>query len=545
MMSCGRRDESRRGTHECVRHLGLLVFTVAAVSAAAAPKELRFAMSGEPKSFDPLQVSDSNSETVRYLTAGVLMRVNRVTDKLQPELAESFELKDGGRTIAFRLRAGLRFSDGSPLTSADVARTLNRALDPKQASPYGDTLRSTEGDPAIATPSPREITLRYKSPKAGLDRIFDGIGISPAANAKFPATAGPFYVAEYQPGDYVRLARNPHYWKRDGAGHALPYLDSIRIDIQQNHDIELTRFLRGDLALIDRVEPENFDRIAKEKPAAARSLGASLDSEFLWFNQSPAKSLPDYKRAWFRSTVFRNAVSTAIHRDDIVRIVYRGHAHAAAGPISTANKFWFNAALKPRVADPQGALKALAAEGFAMRDGVLRDREGHAVEFSLITNSGNRPREKMASLIQSDLAKIGIKVNTVSLDFGSLIDRIAKSFDYEAALLGFTNADVDPIEETNVWLSSGPQHQWWPNQKTPATPWEARLDQLELKQSSDGSRESRKKAVDEVQKIVFTEEPFIYLVNPDYLCAISPSVKGAQPTVATPQVWWNIEWFSF
>ncbi len=111
-----------------------------------APKELRFAMAGEPKSFDPLQVSDSNSETVRYLTAGVLMRVNRVTDKLQPELAESFELKDGGRTIAFRLRAGLQFSDGSPLTSADVARTLNRALDPKQASPIGDTLRSTEGE---------------------------------------------------------------------------------------------------------------------------------------------------------------------------------------------------------------------------------------------------------------------------------------------------------------------------------------------------------------------------------------------------------------
>ncbi len=59
-----------------------------------------------------------------------------------------------------------------------------------------------------------------------------------------------------------------------------------------------------------------------------------------------------------------------------------------------------------------------------------------------------------------------------------------------------------PIEETNVWLSSGPQHQWWPNQKTPATPWEARIDQLELKQSSDGSRDSRKKAIDEVQKIV-------------------------------------------
>jgi peptide/nickel transport system substrate-binding protein len=515
-----------------------------AVSAAAAPKELRFAMAGDPKTFDPLQVSESNSATIQYLTSGVLVRVNRVTDKVQPELAESFELKEGGRTITFHLRAGLKFSDGSPLTTSDVARTLVRALDPKQASPVGDTLRSAEGNPEIVVTSPRDITLRYKSPKAGLDRVFDGFGITPATTAKFPATAGPFFVAEYQSGEFVRLARNPNYWKRDSAGRQLPYLDSVRIDIQQNHDIELTRFLRGDLQLMDRLQPENFDRVAKEKPAAARNLGASLDSEFLWFNQSPAKALPEWKRKWFQSKAFRNAISMAIHRDDIVKVVYRGHAHPAAGPISTANKFWFNASLKAKVADPPGALKLLASEGFALKDGVLRDAQGHAVEFSLITNAGNRPREKMMSLVQSDLAKIGIKVNTVSLDFGSLIDRMAKSFDYEAVLLGFSNTEADPIEEMNVWLSSGPQHQWWPNQKTPATPWEARIDALELKQSSDGSRDSRKKAIDEVQKIVAEQEPFIYLVNPDYLCAIAPSVKGAQPTVVTPQLWWNIEWFS-
>jgi peptide/nickel transport system substrate-binding protein len=517
---------------------------VAAVSCTAAPKELRFAISGDPKTFDPLLVTDSNSETIRYLTAGVLVRVNRATDRLQPELAESFELKDNGRTVTFHLRAGLKFSDGSPLTTSDIARTLIRALDPKQASPAGDTLKSADGNPVIVVTSPSEISLHYKSPKAGLDRLFDTIAITPATNARFPATAGPFFVSDYQSGDYVRLTRNPNYWKRDSAGRRLPYLDSIRLDIQQNHDIELTRFLRGELHLIDRLEPENFERIEKEKPGAARSLGASLDSEFLWFNQAPAKTLPEWKRKWFTSTVFRNAISSSIHREDIVRIVFRGHAHVAAGPISTANQFWFNASLKQRAADPQGAIKSLAGEGFALRDGVLRDREGHAVEFSLITNAGNRPREKTLSLIQSDLGRIGIKVNTAALDFGSLIDRISKTGDYEAALLGFTNADVDPIDEMSVWLSSGPQHQWWPNQKTPATPWEARLDQLELKQASDGSRDSRKKAIDELQKIVATEEPFIYLVNPDYLCAIAPSLKSVQPTVVTPQILWNVEWFS-
>ena len=113
-----------------------------------------------------------------------------------------------------------------------------------------------------------------------------------------------------------------------------------------------------------------------------RTLGASLDSEFMWFNQSPVKTLPEWKRAWFTSAVFRKAVSGAIRREDMARIVFRGHAHPAVGPISAANRFWVNAALKPVAADTQAALKQLAGEGFALKDGVLRDKAGHAVEFS-------------------------------------------------------------------------------------------------------------------------------------------------------------------
>ncbi|MDE3196928.1 MAG: ABC transporter substrate-binding protein [Acidobacteriota bacterium] len=519
---------------------GLLLLG-APLTFGAAVKELRFAIAGDPKSFDPLHLEESNSQTISYLASGVLVRINRVTDRLEPELAESWEVKEGGRAVVFHLRPGLKFSDGSALTANDVVRTMARALDPKEASPAGDTFRSAEGPPEVRAEGPRDVTVRYKSPKANIDRLFDQLGVTPQAGGKLPASAGPFFVSEYRPGEYVRLRRNPYYWKRDAAGHQLPYLDSVRVDIQANRDIELARFLRGESQMITKLDPEAFDRVSKEMPGAARDLGASFDSEFLWFNQSPAKTLPEWKRQWFLSAAFRHAVSGAIHRDDIARIVFRGHAHAAAGPISTANRFWFNSALKARAPDPAGSLKALAAEGFRESGGVLRDREGHAVEFSLVTNAGNRSRERMAQLIQDDLGKIGIRVNVVALDFGSLIQRIAKSLDYEAALLGFANVEEDPIEEINVWLSSGPQHPWWPSEKSPATPWEARIDQLELRQASEPSRAARKKAMDEMQKIVADEEPVIYLVNPDYLCAIAPSVKGAQATAAPPQALWNIE----
>jgi peptide/nickel transport system substrate-binding protein len=148
----------------------------------------------------------------------------------------------------------------------------------------------------------------------------------------------------------------------------------------------------------------------------------------------------------------------------------------------------------------------------------------------------------MAAVIQDDLRKIGVRVNIATVDFPALIERLNKTFDYEACLLGLVNVDADPMEQMNLWLSSGDQHSWWPRQKTPATPWEARIDQLELQQASEPSRALRKKAVDEVQRIAAEEEPILYLVNPDYLAAISPAVRGVEPVTAPPQILWNVEW---
>src|SRR5207249_509408 len=125
-------------------------------------------------------------------------------------------------------------------------------------------------------------------------------------------------------------------------------------------------------------------------------------------------------------------ISEAINRDDMVRIVFRGHAHPAVGPISPANKFWFNSKLQPHPFDQKSALQRLAQDGFHYQSGVLRDREGHPVEFSLITNSGNKYRERMATMMQQDLSEIGIKLNVVTLDFPSLIERMTRTFDYEA-----------------------------------------------------------------------------------------------------------------
>jgi peptide/nickel transport system substrate-binding protein len=527
-----------------------VVAAVALVSAACGSggrksgevrNQLRISITGDPKSFDPLQAIEDSSDTVRYLTAGVLVRVNRATDALEPELAESWKMSDDGRTMSFHLRPGLKFSDNAPLDANDVARTLRRALDPKQASPFGDTFA---GNPSITVSSPLDITIAYAGPKPGLDRLFDTLPIAPATLAKLPASAGPFYYSDYRPGEYVMLARNPNYWKHDSSGKQLPYLDSIRVAIQGNRDVEVEKFLRGEQDIVAKLEPVAFDRIEKAKPGSTKSLGPSMDSESMWFNESSGGSLPAWKRKWFQSAAFRHAVSLAINREDIARVVYGGRAHPSAGPVSPANQFWFNASLKPLPYDERAAMKALTGEGFTQQTGGLRDAAGHPVEFSLITNGGNAVREHTAPLIQADLAKLGMKVNVVTLDFNSLVDRIVKSFNYEAVLLSM-NIETDPIEVMNVWMSSGDHHAWNLSEKKPATPWEARIDELEKIQATSGSRDVRKKAFDEVQKIAVEQEPIIYLVNPDALCAIAPNLKGTQPAVAPPSVWWNVEWLRF
>jgi len=532
---------ARRGRTIAVAMFALVMLA----ELAAAQGELRFCLRSEPKTFDPLKVDDDASGAVRYLTGGVLVRINRQTQELEPGLAVSWKVSKDGRQISFRLRSGILFSDGTPFSAEDVAYTVRQLMDPALHSPTGDAFRSGTGSVETDIISRTQISIRFPAQVAGLDRLFDQVAILSEHSPKRElAVLGPFMVADYKPGSQVLLKRNPNYWKTDAQGHRLPYLDSIRLDIQPNRDVEMLRFKRGELDLINSLDSEYFDKLAATSPQLVHDAGASLDSEQLWLNEVAKSPIPAYKKNWFRSANFRRAISEAINRDDLSRVVFHGHAQPAAGPFSPANKFWFNSKLTPPVYSPDAALKALQDEGFRMENGTLKDKDGNAVVFSIITNAGNKYRERMAVLIQDDLQKIGIHVNVVTLDFPSLIERMTQSFDYEAIILGLTNVDLDPNGEMNVWLSSSENHQWNPQQKAPETAWEAEIDRLMRLQASASDAKKRKEAFDRVQEIVVEEEPFIFLINKNALSAVSPAVHGASPVILSPQTYWNAEWLT-
>ena len=505
------------------------------------PSGLAWSIGYDPATFDPAKVDDQASELVRYLTGGVLLRVNRHSGQIEPSLAAAWSLTPDGKTVTFHLRPGLLFSDGKPLTSADVAWTVRRVLSSETAAPVAEEFLSPR-EVDVDAPDPGTVIVHLPKRLVEIGRIFDEIAIEPQTRPSGArVTAGPYVVADYKRGQFVRLERNPHYWKHDGTGAALPYIPSIQLDVVANPEQEQVRFVRGQYQVLNAISPEYFNVLSRTLPQAARDLGPSLNTEQLWFNQASNSPLPGYEKQWFQSTGFRVAVSRAIQRSDLARIAYSGHATPAYGFISPANHTWYDSRLDAPHEDLNAAQALLAKAGFHRDAAGLRDSGGRLVRFSILTNAGNAQRQRMATMIQQDLHALGIDVTVVTLDFPALIERLMHTQDYEACVLGLSNVDPDPNSMMNVWLSSSPNHQWNPSEKSPVTPWEAALDSEMRTQASTADAGERTRAIRHVQQIIATEQPFIYLVYPNALYAVSPKLAGVDLSVLEPGAVWNID----
>jgi peptide/nickel transport system substrate-binding protein len=210
------RPQMARTYGKALANIVMCLGFLTAQVAAQAGGELNFCLRTEPKTFDPLKVEDESSAAIRYLTGGVLVRVNRQTQELEPELAQSWKVSKDGRQITFRLRTGLSFSDGTPFSAGDVAYTVQQLMDPALHSATGDAFRSAAGNVETKVISPTQISIAFPAPVAGLDRLFDQVAIlSERSTKKEMAVLGPFMLADYKPGATVLLKRNPNYWKTD------------------------------------------------------------------------------------------------------------------------------------------------------------------------------------------------------------------------------------------------------------------------------------------------------------------------------------------
>jgi peptide/nickel transport system substrate-binding protein len=522
----------------------------------------------EPKTLNPVTATDAVSREVFERLHGDLIEINRSTQKTEPALAKSWKMSPDGRTFTLKLRKGIRFSDGHPFDADDVVFSFTVYLDEAVSSPQRDLLL-IDGKP-LTISKLDQYTVRFSLPRpyAAAERLFDSFAIlprhileKPYREGKFvqawplnaPPTEvvglGPFRVKQYWPGQRILLERNPYYWKADRDNHRLPYLDELVFLFVGSEDAQVMRFEAGETDLINRLSSENYSLLSKEQSRTGSQLtdlGPSLEYNFLVFNQNDlaGKKLDGIarKQVWFQDQKFRQAVSAAVDRDSIVKLVYGTRGTALWGNVAPGNKMWVNQSIPHPPRSLETARQLLKSAGFTWNaSGQVLDRTGQPVEFSIATSSSNAQRMKMATLIQDDLSHLGMQVHVVPLDFRAMIDRVFQSFDYEAVIMGLGGGDADPNPEMNVWLSRGSTHLWRMNEAQPATAWEREIDQLMNEQMVTLDYRKRKKLYDHVQQIVSEQMPFIFLATPNILAGAKAEIGNFQPALLDHYTLWNAD----
>ena len=525
----------------------------------------------EPKTLNPVTAADAPSREVIGRMMADLIHINRASQQVEASLAKSWTISKDGRVFTLKLRRGLRFSDGQPFDADDVLFTFQVYLDEKVHSPQRDLL--IVGGKALEVQKVNAYTVRFTlaQPYAAAERIFDSLAILPRHLLEKPyhdgrfaqvwnvsapsaeiAGLGPFRLKEYVAGQRMVLERNPYFWKVDQKKNRLPYLDQVVFLFVGNEDAQVIRFQAGDTDLISRLNSENYNLLAKERQNPGYELfdlGPSLEYNFLMFNLNDLKPGLDQieeKQKWFSDLRFRQAISAAIDREAIIKLVYGTRAVPLWGNVSPSNRLWVDQTLPHPTRSVERARDLLKSAGFSWRnDGQLLDAKGKAVEFSIITSSSNNQRSRMATIIQDDLSKLGMNVHVVPLEFRAVLDRVFQTYDYEAAVMGLGGGDADPNPEMNVWLSSGGTHLWHLGEAKPATEWEAQIDQLMKKQMVELKYGQRKRLYDQVQQIIAANLPYIFLATPDILVGAKKNLANFKPAILEPSTLWNVEQLYF
>ncbi|MDC7232160.1 MAG: ABC transporter substrate-binding protein [Spirochaetales bacterium] len=337
---------------------------------------------------------------------------------------------------------------------------------------------------------------------------------------KLPS-GGSRFLVEYTPGVRLVYEKNDDYWEKDAQGQTIPYIDKSIAKIVPDINTSFLLFKNGETESYG-IRAEDLEELVKKenRDYTVYDGGAGLGSNFISFNQNPS-GLDDPKLSWFTQKEFRQAMSRLTNRDRIIRQIYRGMGKPALHHFAVANPYYDESLVNIYSYDPEEALKLLASIGMEQDEsGVMRDKDGNAVVFDIITNAENNIRIDIASIFSDECSKVGITVNVKPLDFQKMIEMLMSTFDWDAILLGFGGSNYWPTGGSNIWPSDGNLHLWNPLQTEPATEWEARVDYLYNEGSFTPDPVEAKKIWDEFQSILLEELPLFYLAYTESFVAV-------------------------
>lgn len=525
--------------------------------------ELLVSARTEPRSFNRHAARDSTTGLVSTFINATLVRINRVSDTVEPHLAESWTASEDGRRVTMKLRKDVLFSDGQPFTADDVVFSFQAVYDERAGSALQDTVLVGHKKLEVTAVDPQTVTITFPVAFAPGLRILEALPILPrhrlgaalsagtfmkAWSLDTPPTElaglGPFVLKEYVPGQRLVFDRNARYFGRAADGTALPYLDRVVLEIIPDQSAELLRLESGQLDIMSaEISPDAYaplKRAADEGRVKLLDLGVSHNADGLWFNLKPGVFAADPRASWLQRDELRRAISLAVDRKKFADTVFLGAGVPIFGAETPANKKWYWTGTKETPHDPAAAKQLLASIGLTDRngDGTLEDAKNQPARFTLLTQKGRANLERAAAVIRDELKGIGVVVDVAALDGAALIDRFLNAR-YDAVYFNADKTDLDPGSNPDFWFSSGSAHPWNIEQKTPATDWEKTIDEMMTRQIASQDEAERKRLYDDVQRIFSEHLPIVYFVAPRVYVAHSARVTNVTPSESRPQLLWR------
>jgi peptide/nickel transport system substrate-binding protein len=452
---------------------------------------LLYGVSQDVISFDAANTQDNGSLWADMNIFEQLVRLTPDGSKLVPGLAQSWDVKQGGRVIVFHLRKNSRFYDGTRVTAADVKFSYDRTRSKKSVVNW--TLEAIKSDRVVDN-NTFEVTL--KTPWAPFlndislwgASIMSKKAIETGGVAKIkskPVGSGPFYVADRKPGQYVLLKRNPYYWEKDACGNSYPYLDAVRLVYLPNDNTRIVKLEGGAVDAIFDVPFNLIDSVDK-RPGVTAKTSPQLGVISIVLSQ---------RLAPFADIKVRQAINYAIDRDAIVKAVFFGHAQPATSPIDPGVDFHSDKyGYKFDLAKAKALMKASSApNGF---------------KATLMTISGDSLSGGIGVIVQSELKKLGITVTLQPLDGTTEFTRMSQER-FQMAYNYGTSDNLDPNENMLFCcVSDGGADSSYSHWKDP------KADALFRKTQVAVNRTQRAALFDQWQKILMETGPTAWLINP-------------------------------
>ncbi|MCP5404992.1 MAG: peptide-binding protein [Pseudomonadaceae bacterium] len=449
------------------------------------------------------------------------------------EICAKYDISNNGKTITFTLKDDITFSDGTPLTSADVLATYRAITHPNTRTPYaGDYLLVQKAE----APTPRTFRVTYAEPfvpalaswagltilpKKVLDETPDDINATSLKTA--PLGSGPYQLVRWRRGQDVLLQANPHSWQH-------PKIGQYYYRIIPDEDTQFMELKAG-----------NVD-IASLKP-----LAYNRQTDAPWFTSSYTKLRYlsngytymgfNLTHPLFADTRVRQALSYAIDRQGIINAVLFGQGLPMAG-VFKPGTWAYNENLQPYPYNPQKARQLLAEAGWADTDGDgLLDKNGTPFRFTVVTNQGNEARLKTAQIMQSFFRDIGIEMSIRVQEWSTFVSNTIRNRAFDAILLGWSlSAEPDPYD---IWHSSKTKPEEF-NIIGFANP---QADTLMDKARHEFNQAKRKEYLDAFQTILHEEQPYLWLYAPYSLLAVHKRIVGISPTEAAGISYNQPDWY--